>query len=194
MEIEAKYQDARSFRPTARVMASVNTLPHFRDASDGFWRRMRVLPFHRQVPLEEVDRELRQKLRGEQDQILLWAFLGLVRLRCKGQFTTSQKMEAAANGYSAQSRPARDFLTRHYAADPAGLVLKETVYHDYEQWAEQNGHQPVLTHAVFGNEVMRTFPAVRQARESAGERRYQYQGLTQKARRLDGMGSEDHAT
>lgn len=192
MEIEGKFKDARSFRPTARVMASVNVLPQFRDASDGFWRRMRVLPFARQVPLHEVDRQLTKKLRQERDEILMWAFLGLVHLRCHG-FMRSKQMEAAARGYRAQNNPARDFLTSHYTADPAGVLLKETVYRDYAQWAQQHGHLPVLANPAFGTEVARTFPAVQEARESAGDRRYRYAGLTRKERNLDSMGSEDDA-
>ena len=191
MEIEAKYQDARSFRPTARVMVSVNTLPHLRDTTDGFWRRMRVLPFHRQVPLDEVDRQLTEKLRQERDQILLWAFIGLMRLRIH-EFTHSQKMVEATRGYCEDSNPARNFLTSHYTADPAGVVVKETVYREYMQWAHQNGHAVMPPH-LFGSEVTRTFPAVRPTRESSGARRYQYQGLTHTDRGIGAMGSEDDA-
>ena len=122
----------------------------------------------------------------------MWAFLGLVHLRCHG-FMRSKQMEAAARGYRAQNNPARDFLTSHYTADPAGVLLKETVYRDYAQWAQQHGHLPVLANPAFGTEVARTFPAVQQARESAGDRRYRYAGLTRKERNLDSMGSEDDA-
>lgn len=180
MQLEQKYQDARSFRPTARVMASANTLPTFSDPTSGLWRRIRVLPFERQVPAHEVDLQLTRKLLTERDSILGFAFLGLLRLRQAGAFTTSQKMDAAVTTYRGQNNPARDFLTRFYEANAGSTVVKDDVYQEFSAWCTAQGH-PAPVKAQFGADVKRMFPTVTDGRESAGDRRYLHGGLARKA-------------
>lgn len=180
MQLEQKFRDPRSFRPTARVMASANNLPAFNDSSSGLWRRMLVLPFDRQVPESEVDRQLTRKLVSERDQVLLFALLGLLRLQTNGDFTRSGKMVAAATAYKRQSNPAHDFLTSAYQEDPASILMKDAIYQEYAEWSAKQGRPDKLNQAQFGVEVKRAFPNVTDARESIAPRRYQYKGLARR--------------
>lgn len=180
MELEEKYQAPRSFRPTARVMASANTLPSFKDSSFGFWRRILVLPFNRQVPDSQVDRNLTKKLLAERDSILLFAFHGLLRLRSTGDFTSSRKMDEEVKNYQKQSSPVQEFLSQFYA-EGSGAVLKDSIYQEYVRWNASQGNTAALNQSQFGIEVKRAFPNVAEGRQSAAPRRYLYEGLLKKA-------------
>ena len=180
MEVEEKYQAPRSFRPTARVMASANTLPSFKDSSFGFWRRILVLPFNRQVPDSQVDRNLTKKLLAERDSILLFAFLGLLRLRSTGDFTSSRKMAEAVKKYQKQSSPVQEFLSQCYA-EGSGAVLKDSIYQEYVRWNASQGNTAALNQSQLGIEVKRAFPNVADGREPVAPRRYSYEGLLKKA-------------
>lgn len=110
--VQAKYRDVKSMIPTARCVCTANALPPIKDHSDGFWRRLILIPFKYQVPEEMKDTELLNKLLQELPGIALWALRGLGRLREQKSFTLPTACAAALAQY-------RDL------GDPIGVFLKE---------------------------------------------------------------------
>lgn len=139
-----------------------------------------VLPFNRQVPDSQVDRNLTKKLLAERDSILLFAFHGLLRLRSTGDFTSSRKMDEEVKNYQKQSSPVQEFLSQFYA-EGSGAVLKDSIYQEYVRWNASQGNTAALNQSQFGIEVKRAFPNVAEGRQSAAPRRYLYEGLLKKA-------------
>ena len=82
-KIEARrlHQNPFSFVPRVKLLLSANGLPQTHDRSNGYYRSYDVLKFEVQIPENQVDQNLKQKLREELPGILNWAVNGLARLQ-----------------------------------------------------------------------------------------------------------------
>lgn len=68
--------DAYEFKPTHKLWFQANHLPGFKDASHGFLRRVRVVPFRAKFTGKSIDPYLRMKLLAEREGILAWLVEG----------------------------------------------------------------------------------------------------------------------
>ena len=59
----------------------MNNLPHTKDRSDGYYRRLDFLSFTRHFSEDEKDRDLKGKLKQELPGIFNWSLNGLKQLR-----------------------------------------------------------------------------------------------------------------
>jgi putative DNA primase/helicase len=59
-----------TFVPTAKFWLVFNHFPSVKDESEGFWRRVRVIPFEHQFSDSERDNKLLEKLKSEAVGIL----------------------------------------------------------------------------------------------------------------------------
>ena len=77
------------------IIFSLNTIPFFRDTTEGFFRRLFVFSFDSHIPPERQDRGLASRLVAKESAgILNWILEGRDRLlRNGGNFTRSAKME-----------------------------------------------------------------------------------------------------
>ena len=71
------YGEFFQFRPVGTPWLATNHFPDADRDDDALWERLRVVPFMVKIPLEEQDRDLREKLLGERDGILRWAEEGV---------------------------------------------------------------------------------------------------------------------
>ena len=85
--INRRYRDPISTRVMGKWLILGNHLPEITDHSEGFWRRLDIIPFDVSIPLAErvpnlaghiIDREL--------GGVLNWAVEGAVRLLARGRF------------------------------------------------------------------------------------------------------------
>ncbi|MDL2263684.1 phage/plasmid primase, P4 family [Synergistaceae bacterium OttesenSCG-928-I11] len=118
IQFEQKGEPVFTERPFAKIVAAVNRLPRTRDTSDGFKRRLLILPFQYSFvdnptrPHERrIDRDLYDKLCRELDGIFAFAVRGLKRLKENGYvFSTSRKADAIAREYVRSIDPYADFV------------------------------------------------------------------------------------
>ena len=91
--VEKKHRDPFSFRSTARLIFSCNTIPqNYGDKSEGFYRRLIIIKFNHSVPEENCDPNLLNNLRGEADGIFVFALEGLKRLIHNGYKFSEQQI------------------------------------------------------------------------------------------------------
>ncbi|OQZ05630.1 MAG: hypothetical protein B6D36_09155 [Planctomycetes bacterium UTPLA1] len=69
-------QDFFEFRPTFKLFLATNHRPIVRGDDTGIWRRIRLWPFTVEIPPEEQDHALKEKLRAELPGILAWSVRG----------------------------------------------------------------------------------------------------------------------
>jgi P4 family phage/plasmid primase-like protien len=176
IEVEKKYKQAFTARPTARVMLATNNPPRFDDKSDGIWRRVLLLPFTVQIPTEEqvqgMDKPKFWRASGELPGVLNWALAGLHRLRTQRRFTAPATCRDSLEQLQADCNPARRFLVAHYEPHPDGHVRKEELYVHYRDWCCTNGHRPLAENGL-GKEVLRAFRGVKagKGKEDHAQRR-----------------------
>jgi len=70
------YEEFFEFPPTHKLWLAANHKPVIADQSEGFWRRIRLIPFTVYIPPKKRDRDLRRKLSEEMPGILNWALDG----------------------------------------------------------------------------------------------------------------------
>jgi P4 family phage/plasmid primase-like protien len=164
-------------RPTARLVLSANNRPKFADRSNGLWRRILLLPFDIEIPVDKVDPFLAEKLQAELPGILNWAVKGEQRRRANHGFTESRIATDAIKDYRQESNPARVFLVDQFEAVPDATVPCLELYEGYQKWCDQTGNKP-LTDTALGHEIKRHFgKAVTRKRQTRAPRHYYYDGL-----------------
>lgn len=195
MSFGRKYLDPIERAPTARLMMAVNNRPRFSDKSDGVWRRMLLVPWLIQIPVEErvanMDKPWWWSQTGELPGILMWAIKGLHRLRQQGKFTRSELCDRALMEYRTEMNPVRRFLEDHI--EPGDSKIKcHALYQHYVRWCKENGHQS-MAEQQFGKEVFRTFRKVEKKRQTRGsERFYFYEGISYTVEKICGGDVEDN--
>ena len=149
-----------TIRPVAKLFWAMNLQPNIDDTSDGFWRRLRLVPFFRQFAEHERDTQLAGKLRAELPGILNWALDGLRRLRNNGRFTDAAAVRAAVAEYRTTQNEVALWLyerTTHTLPEtdrPAGArTTARTAFRDYLQWAKEANKKYTVTETMFGKEL-----------------------------------------
>ena len=78
---EKKNKNPFKFKPFARLVFSCNELPrNYVDRTEGFYRRLIIVPFNRQIEKNKIDKALKYKFQREKEGIFNWALEGLKRL------------------------------------------------------------------------------------------------------------------
>lgn len=148
-EIKNK-QERLDFRPTAKILFTVNDLPRLNDTSDGIYRRFIIMSFdqvfrdladeERNVKVKDVDLEL--KLADELSGIFNWAVEGLRSLRENKSFSVTSKNISQLEAYRRENSPLAEFLDQEYVVENNVKSLMKTVYLDYRSYCERNGYKP----------------------------------------------------
>jgi putative DNA primase/helicase len=143
--------------PTHTLHLATNHLPAADDASDGFWRRIALVPWTVRFakrgepgagPAE--DPGLAAILAGEARGILAWAVRGAVAYATAGTlhpFPAAVARETAA--YREDEDPLGGFVREWVSAQPDASTPGPRVYEQYVAWAESIGSK-AMTAPVFG--------------------------------------------
>ena len=175
VQVEIKYQDPRTMKPTAKLIFATNHLPQFSDTSNGIWRRMRVVPFLETIPEEQRNRGLAKQIVSEElNGVFNWAAEGLHRLLTQESFTACQICNSALVSHRRDSDPVTQFLDECCVLEEGREVLVETLYKAYSGFVSEAGRRPV-GRSVFGRRL--ALLNIEKARMSTGRRPYFYRGL-----------------
>lgn len=182
MHFNPKHKEPFSAKPTAKIVNATNGLPAIRDQSDGFWRRVLVLPFPVTIPEDQRKPDLEDTLHEELSGILNWAIAGAHTLNQHGRFLEPQVSVTARQTWRHDTNPAGQFLQDYYQAATDGEIGKQDIYNAFELFCDANGYQP-LNPKQFHQEVMRKFPGATESRpRSQGDSRPRvYRGITTKS-------------
>jgi putative DNA primase/helicase len=131
-------QNFFQFTATHKIFAYSNHKPTVRGTDQGFWRRMRVVPFLETIGLEERDSDLPRKLRAEAEGIMAWIVAGAVRWHREG-LGNPPEVAAATNEYRAEMDSIGAFLAEHCDERKNAEVYAAEIYDSYRKWAEKNG-------------------------------------------------------
>ena len=107
--IRRMHQEFVEVFPEFKLTISGNHKPEIRGGDDGIWRRILLVPFLTQVPIELVDPVLPQKLWDERDGIFAWMLEGALAYLTDG-LKIPQIITEATSEYRKDSEPMRVFL------------------------------------------------------------------------------------
>jgi len=136
-------EDFWEFTPTHKLWLSVNHQPISRDNSEGFWRKLLMVPFTVKIPEEERDRDFPKKLRPELPGILAWAVRGCLAWQREGLETPGEVRDTTRE-YRDRQDPFGRFLAE--VCDlKGGDVQASSLHTAYEIWCRVNKEKSLST-------------------------------------------------
>ena len=147
------------FQPVLKLWLAVNHKPLVRDESDGFWRKVRLIPFTQRFSL---DRTLRPQLRAEAEGILAWAILGCKLWQGEGLGHIPEKVQLATDNFREESDLLAEFLADNCTTGEGQEVRAKVFYEAYKTWGEANHltKRETLTNTAFGRKMGERFTKV----------------------------------
>lgn len=137
--INEKYKEPRTITPIAKQFAMANELPPIKDASDGFWRRARVIPFDLKISTTNKSKKgktyFEDLFKNNEELLRKWAFKGLIRLiKNKGIHIDCNRIIDASKKYQLENNIVLLFLEEivdrkllEYLDDKMGIMNKQKI-------------------------------------------------------------------
>ncbi len=142
MQVRLPYATPFQLYPICKVWWAMNNPPRVADTSEGFWRRVKVVPFNacfgRNGKAADVD--LGAKLKDELPGIFNWALAGLRDLE-KGGWMASSDIEAATDAYRESNDVERAFIDAKCLQGDTYKVKSSDLYSAYKDWCVETGHK-----------------------------------------------------
>lgn len=140
MLVRALHTNFVEFRPRFKLSISGNHKPEIRGGDDGIWRRVLLVLFDIQIPPEERDAKLGDKLWAERDGIFRWLVNGLLEYLELGLMVPSIVSDATKD-YREESDPYGAFLSGccHVSGDPQDTLWARDLCEAFNFWLDENG-------------------------------------------------------
>lgn len=124
--------------PTHKLIIAANHQPEIRGTDYAIWRRIHLIPFTVQIPTEQRDPELPEKLAQELPGILNWALAGCAEWQ-RGGLGVPAAVQAATDEYRAEQDTIGSFVEDRCVVDPQAWVSSSVLYSVYSAWCEVSG-------------------------------------------------------
>jgi putative DNA primase/helicase len=126
-----------TFQPVAKFWLSTNHKPDIRDNTEGFWRRLHLIPFRASF-IGKEDRGLKDRLRDELPGILARAVRGCLAWQREGLRPPPEICEATKR-YRDDSAPLARFLDECCVVEPTARATFGALFTAYVRWAGRTG-------------------------------------------------------
>jgi putative DNA primase/helicase len=146
------FSEEFEFKPEFKLWMATNHKPLIRGTDTGIWRRIHLIPFEVQIPLDRVDRKLKYKLVKESEGILKWAVEGCIKWQNEG-LTMPQKVLEAVREYQHEMDVISAFLDA-CCMTGEGETKASKLYAVYAKWAEEH-NEYLMSSTKFGTELKR---------------------------------------
>lgn len=144
------FSEEFEFKPEFKLWMATNHKPLIRGTDTGIWRRIHLIPFEVQIPLDRVDKKLKYKLVKESEGILKWAVQGCIRWQDEG-LSMPQKVLEAVREYQHEMDVISAFLDA-CCVNGEGETKASRLYAVYAKWAEEH-NEYLMSSTKFGTEM-----------------------------------------
>lgn len=144
------FSEEFEFKPEFKLWMATNHKPLIRGTDTGIWRRIHLIPFEVQIPLEKVDKHLKHKLAKEAESILKWAVQGCIRWQNEG-LNMPKKVLDAVREYQREMDVISSFLDACCIVGE-GTVKASQLYAVYAKWANDH-NEFCMSSTKFGTEI-----------------------------------------
>lgn len=159
---EKKNKNPFKFRPFARLVFSCNELPkNYVDRTEGFYRRLIIVPFNRQIDKNKIDKALKYKFQREKEGILNWALEGLRRLYENNfEFSENELTDDVKKEYKRENNNVISFVEECCEIDSLFSCSRIEIYESYKEFCGEAGLK-ALSHIKFNKELEGNFNVTR---------------------------------
>lgn len=159
---EKKNKNPFKFRPFARLVFSCNELPkNYVDRTEGFYRRLIIVPFNRQIDKNKIDKALKYKFQREKEGILNWALEGLRRLYENNfEFSENELTDEVKKEYKRENNNVISFVEECCEIDSLFSCSRIEIYESYKEFCGEAGLK-ALSQIKFNKELECNFNVTR---------------------------------
>ncbi|MBW4092192.1 MAG: hypothetical protein HIU82_13945 [Proteobacteria bacterium] len=133
-------QDFFQFVPTFKLVVAGNHKPILHAVDEAMRRRMHLIPFAVEIPPEERDTELPDRLRAEWPGILAWAVAGCLAWQGQG-LRAPGAVKAATDEYLAGEDALGQWLAECCILRPREYALSASLFASWDRWCHQAGER-----------------------------------------------------
>ena len=159
---EKKNKNPFKFKPFARLVFSCNELPrNYVDRTEGFYRRLIIVPFSRQIDKSKIDKALKYKFQREKEGILNWALEGLKRLYENNfEFSENELTDGVKKEYKRENNNVISFVEECCELDGLFSCSRIEIYEAYKEFCVEAGLK-ALSQIKFNKELEGNFNITR---------------------------------
>jgi len=139
MTAEHKFGHPFDFSPYCTLIFSANHLPHTKDTTPAFFRRVEILTFNVSFTGDKCDTTLKDELPKEVSGVLNFALKGLRRLFKTGDFTQVPSSKAAKREWELAADQVSGFIDEECEWDAAAKTPVGQLFEKYKDWALESG-------------------------------------------------------
>jgi len=163
VQAEEKHKSPFKFRNRAKLIYSANEPPTSRDNTEGFHRKLLMVPFNTKF----TDRDLRALLFTPEglSALLLRGLKGMQRLIKLGKFTESATVTKSLVEYRNRSDNAAHFFEECCTFDAAEMTGKQALYDAYRAFCTDWGHKS-LSQTRFNTRLLALHPDLKEYHQS----------------------------
>ena len=170
------------FKQTHKIFLITNHSPRVPDGDDqALWRRIIRIPFpvrfveNPKPPNErQRDKNLEAKLKDEFPGILAWLVRGCLEWQRQG-LNPPESVVTSTDRYRQEEDLIGRYIEERLVLDDGQKVALASIYKDYTQWCDENGHRPISA-ITLGKKLTKRFGESVLARLS-GKKQRVYEGL-----------------
>jgi len=130
-----KHQNEFTFYPLFKLLFTGNVKPSLKNVDRAIKRRLYLIPFEHDVPIEEQDGDLPEKIRNEGSGILSWMLEGCMEWQQTG-LKPPYRVIASTNEYLESEDRIGTFLDEECIVDKSQRVKNALLYMRYHQWSD----------------------------------------------------------
>lgn len=134
------HKDAFTYIPQMTLMIAGNDKPRLNDVGPAMRARMQLVPFNVQIPPEEQDHALPEKLKLEGPEILRWAIEGALKWQDRG-LDVPEAIKKASLEYLEDEDIIKVFLGEATVTARNSHVKTKALYDRYREWCQSQGIQ-----------------------------------------------------
>lgn len=166
------YENEFEFTPQFKLWMATNHKPYVRGRDEGIWRRFIIIPFDKQIPLHEIDRDLTKKLKRELPAIMRWCVDGFLEWQRIGLYEPAIIKEQR-DEYRVEMDSTEAFIEECCNVESSKYVKTSELFKAYDFWAKEN-NQYRMSNKKFRSEMEKKFTVKKSSYEY-------YQGIEVKS-------------
>lgn len=150
------YANEFTFSFKGKMFMATNYEPRVLGTDKGIWRRLRVIPFDRNLKDNEVNKDLKEEIMQEKNQILGWLVKGCVEYVKNGLQTPQCVLDMTQNYRGEQDVILAWMNDRCDTSNADDCSTATELYQDYINWCIKNNEYK-MSQTLFGRNLGRKF-------------------------------------